>query len=1104
MEHRNGKPSTALSDTVDYSLVLQNGVPRDVLESLLSEHNREKQSEITTLRTQLGDLTASLEQMRAHPTGGGGPGDIRAEVVQLRQELAAAIASIRGLLVDADGDLHEMQLTALRRQMSQLEGVLESNYQRELRVAEERESALRSEMAQMRQDLRVALETLYRMPAEADGSSNVDGLKELENQISEVGSSLVRASNEQQRAALDRESNLKSELAHMRRDLLVTLEASYQLPTERLEGLDAQVASWRGQVEELQTLILSMQESQDEAALRHRIALQDEMRQLGLNMQTVLESSLPQSMQDELVQQRNVLASLTERLEAQSSGSVHTFEQFSEVVSEKTSALEHQFTRAHLELQTGLEKLALRMEEKPESPELVAVETLQERVAALHATVMASENRSTGLVQEWEQHVIAEISTLRSDLQSSIRDLSDSQETASDHVDQQAVEKIQGQFDELRQAITAADERRAALSEERQRALETTVGGEIAHLRADVLSVVDTLASARTEPIAEAERELLLGLEQRLREGMAEFTRHSDPVLGLLAERELALKDEIAGLREAIASMQESSTTAEPDMGRGSIELAELQSSFAALADNVSKIREEQRELWGAHGKAVHEELVASQDVLLEASIAIRDAVPGVPLLTAEAVSEIVNGKVDELQSHWSNTQNEQYRQLISQVAELQSDLDNVNTGMQAIQPVDDTDADRDSSLLNQVHQLLAALQTREADGENAGSIDELNRLRYEIQGLRGDLRTAAEVEATVAEGKAAGPQGFSLDDVVRVVAAQMNAGRAEGDRLAANRDNVLRHELSQIRQEVQTAVQQVRAQAGNGAPVDFADIHAVMAELRAGLAGIPASHDSDTVAELSQLHHDVRAVLTAMQTDAQSPRTDQNQDHDPLVARMDELELALQRSHEEQKLWFEERESTLTHQLTELRSSVNTAVTDTRPQLDDAREARDEEWQTAFARLSDEISALARQGEAPAAHDDSPILEQMTELRRELRQALERVHEADATSEATVSDSPAVHDGLSALATLLQQSAANQERMVESQQKSLQAALTQMREEMQSALSGLTRDGVDTFEKRQSQLRMDQLEMERNLAQLRQELVATHADPGNKKKLWR
>jgi hypothetical protein len=44
----------------------------------------------------------------------------------------------------------------------------------------------------------------------------------------------------------------------------------------------------------------------------------------------------------------------------------------------------------------------------------------------------------------------------------------------------------------------------------------------------------------------------------------------------------------------------------------------------------------------------------------------------------------------------------------------------------------------------------------------------------------------------------------------------------------------------------------------------------------------------------------------------------------------------------------------------------------------------------------------------------------------------------------------------------------------------------------------------MDTFEKRQSQLRMDQLEMERNLAQLRQELVTTQADPGNKKKLWR
>jgi hypothetical protein len=74
----------------------------------------------------------------------------------------------------------------------------------------------------------------------------------------------------------------------------------------------------------------------------------------------------------------------------------------------------------------------------------------------------------------------------------------------------------------------------------------------------------------------------------------------------------------------------------------------------------------------------------------------------------------------------------------------------------------------------------------------------------------------------------------------------------------------------------------------------------------------------------------------------------------------------------------------------------------------------------------------------------------------------------------------------------------------VESQRQSLQAAITQMREELRAALTGLTHESMDTFEKRQSQLRMDQLEMERNLAKLRQELVTTQADPSNKKKLWR
>ena len=258
MEQNHGKPSSSLIDSVDYSGVLQTGTPRDVLESLLREHDRAKA-----------------------PSSNGAGVELQSQVASLRSELANALGAIRGLLTEGDSDLHEMQLTSLRRQISQLEGVLESNYQREIRVAEERETALRSEMAQMRQDLRVALETLYRMPEETNASTDGAELIKLQQQIAALESSLTRTVSEQQASVLERENALRAELAIMRRDLLVTLEASYQLPTERLEGLDGQIASWRGQVEELQTVFLNMQEAQDAGALQHRAALQDEIRQLG-------------------------------------------------------------------------------------------------------------------------------------------------------------------------------------------------------------------------------------------------------------------------------------------------------------------------------------------------------------------------------------------------------------------------------------------------------------------------------------------------------------------------------------------------------------------------------------------------------------------------------------------------------------------------------------------------------------------------------------------------------------------------------------------------------------------------------------------------------
>jgi hypothetical protein len=1039
VESRNGKPLSALSDTVDYSRVLHNGVPRDVLESLLGEHDLAKQQEITALRKQVGDLSAALEHMRTAFGGADGASDIRTEVVQLRQEFATAIASLRGLMAEGDGDLHEMQLTSLRRQVSQLEGVLESNYQRELRVAEDRETALRSEMAQMRQDLRVALETLYRMPAEAEGSTGGDELKNLEKQVVELGASLVRSSDEQERAAIERENTLKAELAHMRRDLLVTLEASYQLPADRVEGLDAQIASWRGQVEELQVVILNMQEAQDEGAVRQCIVLENEMRQLGQQIQTTLESSLPPSDHEELLAQRASVTQLAERLDEQVSGASLHFEQLSEIVSGKSSALEAEFASLRADLQSAIGSLASRIDTAPESSGLAVIESLH-------------------------QHVT-----------------------------------------ELQSALTSRDDREVALLDERQRAFAAALDEELASLRADVRSAVESLSGQQAEFFGEHEREILLSLEQQFQQSVIEMEGREQRALQMLDERELALKEDLATLHRDVSAVTEAVSSAGTGTVDHSTDLETLRDTLAAVADEVKQVREEQRALLSAHGQSVHEELAASQDVLVEASIAIRDAASAGPPLTAEAVSEVISIRLGELQTHWNEAQTEQYRQLISQVAEIQSDLDNVSTGMQAIQPADSDGYVLDSSLLEQIRAFLEAVQTREGEGENSASVDELNRLRYEIQGLRSDLQTTLQSESTGAREGATGTPDFTLDDLVRVIATQSNAGKAEGDRLAANRDNVLRHELSQIRQEVQSAVQQARASASNGGiagpTVDFSELHADFEEIRAGLARIPDSHDIELRGELTLLREDLHSAVDSLRNAALTQLSENSDSDNPLAERVAEHELALRKSQEDQRQWLEERDVAWYSQLGDLRSSLTSVVSEARQAGD---EVGDDAWHEELIELRSEIAALAKLSETRETRDDSPVVDIVVALKTEMLQALESVRASNSVEVATPLDSPAIWDGLTALASSLQQASANQERIVESHQQTLQAALAQMREEMRSALSGLTRESMDTFETRQSQLRVDQLEMERNLAKLRQELVATKGDPGNKKKLWR
>jgi hypothetical protein len=795
---------------------------------------------------------------------------------------------------------------------------------------------------------------------------------------------------------------------------------------------------------------------------------------------------------------------LAERLDEQGSGNNLRYERISEIVSEKSSALETELVALRADVQVTMETLAARLDAVPESPGRDAFESLHQRLSELQSAVTSRERSDVGLAEERERYFAAEMASLKTEIQASIRELSTRLEAIPDEQDSDALHEIRKQLGDLQLSLTTREDREAAVIDERQRAFAAALDEELVSLRADIRSAVESVSAEQAGTFGEHERDTLLSLEPQLQKTVLDLQGGNERALQEFGERELALKGDIASLHRDLAALAEAVSRAGTGSVDHSTDLQALQDSLATMVSEINQVREEQRALLSAHGQAVHEELAASQDVLLETSIAIRDANASGPALTPETIGEIISTRLGALQSNWNEAQTEQYRQLISHVSEIQVDLDNVSTVMQAIQPNDSDASGLDSSVLEQVKALLEALQVRAPEGENTASIDEFNRLRYEIQGLRSDLQSALQAESTRANEGAVGAPDFTLDDVVRVIATQLNAEKAEDNRLATNRENVLRHELAQIRQEMQTAVQQARAAASNGGtsapPLDLSELHAEVAQIRAGLAREPDPQDNELRGELAQFRQDLHSVVDSLRGAAAEASADS--DHDNLLTeRVAELELALQQSQNDQRRWLEERDAALHTQFEELRASLISAVSDTQPSHD---KADDDAWREELIRLQGEIADLAKLSEAREVHADSPIVDLLAALRSEMVQAMESATASNVIESTNSSDSAAIQDGLTALAASLQQSNANQERIVESQKQSLQAATTQMRDEMRTALSGLTRESIDTFEKRQSQLRMDQLEMERNLAQLRQELVATQADPSNKKKLWR
>ncbi|HEX6509521.1 MAG TPA: hypothetical protein VF221_17975, partial [Chloroflexota bacterium] len=808
MEHINGKDSSSLLASVDYSRVLHSGVSQDVLESLLREHDSAKQAEIAGLRLEVQKLTTALQQVQsAGAVNAQESTSIQAEIARLRQEFATAIASVRGLLVEGDGDLHEMQLTSLRRQVTQLEGVLESNYQRELRVAEDRETALRSEMAQMRQDLRVALETLYRMPADGADGSNDETLLVLQKQVTDLGSAMERVLREQQQAGVERENALRNEIAQMRRDLLVTLEASYQLPEDRSGELDEQFTAWRGQVAELQHIILGTQDAQERHAQMQRETIVQELTRLQEQTKEAL-AAIPDAERGDLQQVRSMLHHISECLSAQPREDPERLERLEREFLARNEALGVELTRLGDEVRSALDTYAGR-------------------------------------------------------------------DTSTDGVAAAAIDALRQQISDMRDALRQSND-------------------------------------------GEQER-----LAERGREIQTAFA---------------ALHEE---LRNGLASVEASSAG-----GSGSEE--EWQSVRHQLSDLLIRIEQskaEQQELVKSEAVALRDEISQAGQAWQTAVDTIRESSNDSTERSAEVLTHQLNGMLEQLRMDWSAAQTEQYRQVIAQVAQLQSDIDEVSTAIQGLEPVlPVADQESERQLAVRLDALMAALETQ-SDRQGSMPSGGLDALQAEVAALRTEIGTALERATSQVAGAESGP-GLALDDITRAIAMQLQAVSAESERLAANRDGVLRLELAQVRQEMQTAVQQQRSASSapslEGVAVDLTPIQAEIAALRERLEAAPGSPDSSLRDDISQLRTDLQATIDSLASTLQSNADQSDEQSTFLRSKVAELGAQLESARTTQEQLVDRRD-----EIAQVREDIRATIDAFLSEQNHAFEGTDSETKT-------------------------------------------------------------------------------------------------------------------------------------------------------------
>ncbi len=1043
-------------------------------------------------------------------------------------------------------DQPDAQLVAVRRQVTQLEGLLESNNQRELRVAGEREAALRLEMADIRQDLRVALETLYRMPESQAVVSDNGDLDALRKQVAGIEAAFTRASQQQERAALEREASLKAELGHVRRDLLVTLEASYQMPGDKADGLHTQIAAWHGEVEALQRLITGYQKTQEERTLQTQAENRKAMSALQAQLDGSIVSLEARIQESEAAFRGTLRHDLDAHLEKYSVASLDRIRAIETSMVTGSTSLDQQITALRDDLGVGL------------ASQLGSSETLDGRLTEMQTALASEMQRVSGLTEERYNHISDEVETKLSHLAATLDTLRTSPADEGRMVlelgNLQAVSaqlseglhELQSDFlstveemrwlhaDERRFAAENIDALRSQFTESHHLLLaamsERADGAsQAAPLTADTVSdvVAEQMSSLRSQLVkvqSEQYHQLIAQMAQLQADldtvntgmyGLQPLTDTDDvgnAVLGeqinhILMALETRPADTTAASAEVVDHLREELAGLRSDLqaGLGTLadrpepreDLERLMSSF--MAESNAGREEFERQSAGANSILQAEVLRLRQEIepvlqhisAAEQSDTIGDA------------SAALRAELTDLRSHVSGLWTQQRADTQRVMAQMREDVQAWHLVQSAVTSAEPGDLGAAQAAYEMMHAATIAL-TERYDRQQRTLEERDDGIRHEFHVLREQFARAISAndvrenrpdeEAMKDHHDAVQRELHDLREQFMLAIAESEQSRvAQQERVLAERDAGLRRELLEMRDrfleaiagsEQSRSVQQAVLEARR---VDQGQIE--LHELR--------DQFMEAISVTEQSRYEQQEKLLEKRDNG--IRQELNELREQFLQAVAEGDQS--RKAENLRLLHDHNDG-IRHELSELREQLTKVVTATEQAGANADRVS---WQEELAHLRLEIASVAERSIQVDSTENGLIASEVSTLRSEVSAALH-----DLRNLAARPDEPSRPEGeptsgvFTVIAATLRETTERQEQVAAAQGASLNLAIAQVREEMRAVINGLSRESIDTYEKRQTQLRMDQLEMERDLAKLRQELVSTQGDLNGKKKGWR